>query len=186
MATGAPGELQRQPLGERLHVRPVAPPLQRADHMHALAAGQHGKARKPHRVEHTAHIARRRPHIGEFQPLVRIEVEDEIVQLDIAARSTVLAGRLQRPELAAALRIERHQLAVEDRAFGFKTRQRRRDRRIAPGPVLAVAGDQPHLSARDQRLDAVAVILDLVHPVLALWRLLRQPGKLGLARRRKV
>ena len=42
------------------------------------------------------------------------------------------------------------------------------------GPVVAVAGDQPHLAVVDPGEQAIAVELDLADPVVAFWRLFDQ------------
>jgi hypothetical protein len=45
------------------------------------------------------------------------------------------------------------------------------DRRVAGAPVVTVAREQPHRVALPPDLEAIAVVLDLVHPIGAGRRL---------------
>ena len=68
--------------------------------------------------------------------------------------------------MAAPAFIERDKFAVDRGCLYIERCERLRDRRIAVCPVLAIARDETHLMARNQRLHAVAIEFQLVDPVL--------------------
>ena len=70
--------------------------------------------------------------------------------------------------------VERHDLAVHDRLAGVDPRRRVEQPREVGLGVVAVAGEQLRLAVAHDRLDAVAVPLELVQPVLVAERLGRQ------------
>jgi hypothetical protein len=75
-----------------------------------------------------------------------------------------LAG-MQRVEVGDTVGIEQHGLAIEHEERIAVAQCGLNDARIAIGPVVAVAGEQPHalvLALNDQ---AIAVMLDFVDPV---------------------
>jgi hypothetical protein len=53
------------------------------------------------------------------------------------------------------------------------------DRGIAVGPIIPVASEYTRLPSLKQHLATVAVVFDLVNPVLALRRLIDRGSKLG-------
>ncbi len=67
-------------LGEGFDLAPLVPPLDRDDHVQALAAGGLDEADEPELGERAAHVARRCDHLGEAEALARIEVEDDAVR----------------------------------------------------------------------------------------------------------
>ena len=52
------------------------------------------------------------------------------------------------------------------------------DRGIAIAPIVSVAGQHPYLSSLKQHLAAIAVVLDFMNPVLAVWWLIDRGSKL--------
>jgi hypothetical protein len=87
-------------------------------------------------------------------------------------RGALAAERvLERLEAGAALAIEYHHLAIEQRAARGKRGERFGDLREAIGPVELVARHEAHGAALDAARDPEAVELDLVQPLGAVgWR----------------
>ena len=54
------------------------------------------------------------------------------------------------------------------------------DGRITVAPIISIAGEDTGFSSLDQHLGAIAIVFDFVNPVLPLWWLIHQGGKLGL------
>ena len=103
---------------------------------------------------------------------------------------------LQRLEARAAVLAVHGDLAVEPGAPESELRDRAREVRELSRPVLTAAREEPHVAAVDAREHAVAVVLDLVEPLLAgrrrsgKGRELRrdecgQPGRLRAPRARR-
>ncbi len=88
-----------------------------------------------------------------------------------AAAAAGFEGVLQRLEIRRALLVGHHHLAVEPGGFQPQRRQRLCLLRHLRRPVMAVAGEQPHLARLDSRQDAVTVEFDLVAPVAIGHRL---------------
>jgi hypothetical protein len=89
----------------------------------------------------------------------------------------------------------RNDLAVEQRLVDAEHFERRRNGRKARGPIERFSRQQKNLATVDPRLDPVAIVLDLVNPGPAAWRLVgqqrqtrleegRQPAGLGSRNRR--
>ena len=54
------------------------------------------------------------------------------------------------------------------------------DRGITVTPIISIASEDTGFSSLNQHLGAIAIVFDFVNPVLALWWLINQGGKLGL------
>src|SRR6516162_8650612 len=76
------------------------------------------------------------------------------------------------PVLAA-----RNRLAVDDAGTRAQLSQRLHDQREAPGQVVARPAIEPHARAALTRDQPEAIVLDLMHPVLAARRLRGGAGK---------
>src|SRR5690606_5990023 len=77
---------------------------------------------------------------------------------------------LERLEVGPSLGIERDDFAVDHRTIERKLGDRARDARKARGPVLLVSAHETDLPTLDERADPIAVVLDLVDPLIALGR----------------
>ena len=77
---------------------------------------------------------------------------------------------LQQAEARAALLVERNDLAVEQCVFYAQFLERARDAGELVGPVLARARVDANASAGDRGDCAIAIVLDLVQPVVARGR----------------
>src|SRR5438876_3810494 len=114
--------------------------------------------------------ARKRPlailerRAGEVVPVEVEEVEDEIDQSPV---TVALEDVLQRLKAGRAIRLDDHDLTVEQRGLRRQRRGRLRDLGETIGPVLAGAREEPHAAALDPAEDAVAVELDLMQPLVA-------------------
>lgn len=73
----------------------------------------------------------------------------------------VLAG-MQRVEIRDAVEAEDDGLAIDDELLLPVLQRGLYDPRIALGPVITVAGDQPHTIAIAPQADTIAVILNFV------------------------
>jgi hypothetical protein len=71
-------------------------------------------------------------------------------------------------------------LTIENGRLAFQGACRASDGRKAISPIVAVARKHAHIVSLDQHLAAIAVMLDFVNPVLALWWLIDQGRKLWL------
>ena len=113
-------------------------------------------------------------------------VEVDQVEGEIGHRMAVaLRQRLfQQVERGDPARVLHHHLAVEDGALAGQLGEGLGQRAVAARPVVAVAGDQPHLAVFDEHQGAVAVVFDLVQPARALRRRLGAVGQLRLPLRR--
>ena len=83
----------------------------------------------------------------------------------------MLAG-VQAVEIGPAVDAEQHGLAVDHERAVAVAQRGLDDQRKAIGPVVAVAGEQPHALAVALDDQAVAVVLDLVDPL----RPVREPS----------
>ena len=54
------------------------------------------------------------------------------------------------------------------------------DRGITVTPIISIASEDTGFSSLNQHLGAITIVFDFVNPVLALWWLINQGGKLGL------
>ncbi len=102
------------------------------------------------------------PHLPEVPAVEVQEVEGEIDE-----RRPSLGAALQGLEARRPVRQHRGDLAVEERRPRRQAADGAGDLRELLRPVLPVAGDEPHLPLVDSRHDAIAVVLDLVEPVVA-------------------
>jgi hypothetical protein len=100
----------------------------------------------------------------------------ELQQVEgIQERLGLLSRAIAQPvEHRETVLVHDHDLSIDDAALARERHQRGRDRRIALRPHEAVAGDQVHAAVILPRLQAVAVMLDLVNPSGAGRRLLGQ------------
>ena len=53
------------------------------------------------------------------------------------------------------------------------------DRGVTVAPIKSIPGEDTGFSSLNQHLGAIAIVFDFVNPVLALWWLIDQGGKLG-------
>ncbi len=103
------------------------------------------------------------------------KIEGEVDQIASVALGQ---GRLQGSEIRRALVVQRHHLAI-NQAIGQAARG------LGDGgelfsPVEPGAGQQRGMSIFDAKLDAVAIELDLMHPIVAAGRVIHRAAKLGL------
>ena len=118
------------------------------------------------------------PHAAEVPAVEVQQVEGEVDE-----RHGCVAAALERLEARRAVRQHGGHLAVDERRPGRQPAHGARDLRKLLGPVLPVARDEPHLALLDAGHDAVAVVLDLVEPLVARRRRLddhRERERLGL------
>src|SRR5690606_13276223 len=87
---------------------------------------------------------------------------------------------LQLPEAARAVRLQRDELAVEQRLIDTEIGERVDECREARRPVLAIAAEEPHPPALDAGDQAITVELDLVKPSVAGGRRARARRELRL------
>ena len=78
-----------------------------------------------------------------------------------------------------------HQFAVDQRGLGRQLGDGFGDGRKFLGPVEPAAGEQLHFAAIEPRLEAIAVEFDLVNPVAAVRRFVRERRQ-GTARRKRA
>ena len=103
----------------------------------------------------------------EERPAVEMEQVEDLVDERgrLGGHSPPLDAGLQEGEVGLALRVERDDLAVDDRLPGGEPRRRFEERAEVPRRrVLLAAGPQPDFAAVDDRLDPEAVPLDLEQP----------------------
>src|SRR6516162_9954785 len=87
---------------------------------------------------------------------------------------------VERSEHGDAVRAAHRGLAVNGERLGPELRCGPRDRRVTPAPVIASAGEQADGVAVISDNEAIAIVLDLVHPVGPGWRLGGTGGDAGL------
>ena len=104
--------------------------------------------------------------------VVAVEVEEVEGEVDEVVLPVLGEGVLEGLEAGGAVRLQDHHLAVEDRLDHRELLGLAGHRGEAIGPVLAVAGDQTGLAVADLAEGAVAVVFDLVDPLVALRDLL--------------
>jgi hypothetical protein len=122
---------------------------------HLLGRPQHGWRVRQQAAQQIAPLFQRpRAQILAIEPQ---EVERE--------QDRLRAARVQELEARRAFRIERHDLAIDDRVADHELLQRRGQVRKALGEVDAIARPHGHLSVRDRRDRAIAVVLELEEPV---------------------
>jgi hypothetical protein len=73
-----------------------------------------------------------------------------------------------------------HGLTINDCRFAGEVGGGTDDRGIAVAPIMSVASEDTCLPSLNDHLRAVAIVFDFVNPVLALWWLIDQGGKLWL------
>ena len=113
---------------------------------------------------------------GEIAAVEMQQIEDVIGQpLGLAARERIL----QSSEAGDAILAHHRDLAVQISGADLGQRQGRGDRPEARRPVEAAAGEHADLAGLEAGRRAVAVQLDLVDPVIAGRRLVREGGELG-------
>lgn len=78
-----------------------------------------------------------------------------------------MSAGVQTVEVGDAIDAQQHRLAVEDEGAGAVPQRGLDDQRVAVGPVVAVAGDQPDALAVMLNYQAVAIVLDFVKPFRA-------------------
>ncbi len=99
----------------------------------------------------------------EQQPAIEVEQVERLVD---EVRGALVAGPLlEQAEVGATGVVEGDDLAVDDRLLGVDPGRRSQEPREVRLGVLEVAGPRPDLAVVDDRLDAVAVPLDLEQPV---------------------
>ena len=102
----------------------------------------------------------------------------ELQQIERAQRHrAIVLPMTDAIEHGQAIGVDRDRLAVENARSHWQGGDRLDNEREAIGEVVAVAGDQPHTLAVAVGEDAKAVVLDLVNPPRARWRLLGRPGQ---------
>ena len=116
---------------------------------------------------------RQGPQVGPVEEQqVEGHVDEDPARLELIALLERLEPRDPGP-------IQDHDLAVEQRLLHRQRRRGLRHRREPGGPVLAIAGQQLGAATLEPEQDAVAVELDLVHPLIAGWRAGHQGSELG-------
>jgi hypothetical protein len=115
---------------------------------------------------------------------VEIKKIEDVIDKTIVA--TILQVGLQQRKARHAFVALHHQFAVEQRGFGRQRRNRRGNRLEALCPIEPLARQQLDLAVVEPRLDAVAIIFDLVQPFPAARRSAVQGGKAGRDEIRKV
>ena len=88
--------------------------------------------------------------------------------------------RLEPAEYRRAVSIESAELAVEIGRLHLQGAKRLDRAPVAVRPVQPRARQQLDVAAVDARMHAVAVVLDLVQPTTARWRLINQARELRL------
>src|SRR4029077_19707711 len=83
----------------------------------------------------------------------------------------VVFSGMQSIEVGHTVNAEHHGLAIDNELLHAVLQRSLGDPWIALGPVVAVAGDQPHAIAVALDAQAIAVIFDFVKPVRARWNL---------------
>ena len=134
-----------------------------------LVEAQAGRGLGKHRGQRgLAHLERLAPQV------VAVQLDQvEGVQEDAGVVAAVADAVEARHAVVAAA----HRLAVDDAGARAQTGQRLDDQREAIGQVVAGAAVEPHAVAVLARDDAEAVVLDLVQPRVAAWRLRRLGGQ---------
>ena len=117
-------------------------------------------------------LERKGPQIGAIQ---MEEVEHHVAQ-PVAALAA--QRRLQGLEARPPIAVEDHDLAVEPRGDERERRAGARHRPEALGPVLSAAHEQARAAVLDPAERAVAVVLDLVQPVVPRRRLVGEDREL--------
>src|SRR5262245_32983332 len=87
--------------------------------------------------------------------------------------------RLKCVKVRSAMAILHYGFAINDRRFALEVGSGADDRGIAVAPIISIRLNT-RLTALNQQLEAVAIMLDLVNPVLPLWRLIDGRSKLWL------
>ena len=87
-------------------------------------------------------------------------------------------GLLHRLEAAAAVRKHHDQFAIDQRVLHAECADGFGDLGKLRRPVESISADQPDAAVRDQAADAIAIELDLVDPLVARWRVLRERREL--------
>src|SRR6266849_1994382 len=81
----------------------------------------------------------------------------------------VMLPRVQSVEIGDAVNAEQNRLAIEDERGLPVSQCRLNDQRIAGGPIVAVAGEQPHARAVAVDDQAVAVVFYFMEPFRPGW-----------------
>src|SRR5262249_40819234 len=88
--------------------------------------------------------------------------------------------RLKCVKVRSAMAILHDGFAINDRRFALEVGSGADDRGIAVAPIISISAEHTRLTALNQQLEAVAIMLDFVNPVLPLWRLIDGRSKLWL------
>ena len=111
------------------------------------------------------------------------QVEDEI---DKVGAALSFRGVLDQRKRGDAIRPHPAELAVEIGLPGRERAQRRGDRRIFAGPVEPGAGQQVDIATIEPGVHAIAVVLELVRPRIAVRSFRDQPRELRIDPRGKL
>ena len=137
--------------------------------------------RETHHAHPLAHDPGERRLSLEERPLERIfpveveEVEGEIDELAPAGGKRVLQGLEARPPVGQ----DGRDLAIEERGPDLQLPRGGGYLRELRGPVLATSAPERDLASLDRAADPIAVVLHLVHPPVARWRLGDEQRELG-------
>src|SRR3984893_14911228 len=123
-----------------------------------------------------------------FRAVVSLAVQQIEYEVPKPVPTAGLQVRLQIVEAGNAPVVLDDDLAVYQRGAETKTRERICDGAKARRPVERLSGEQARGAAVDARLNPVAVVLDLVNPFRAAWRLLarRCPARLEKCRQQAL
>ena len=111
------------------------------------------------------------------------QVEDEI---DKVGAALSFRGVLYQRERRDAVRPHDAELAIEIGLPDRQRAQRRGDRRVFGGPVEPGAGQQVDIATIEPGVHAIAVVLELVRPLIAVRSFRDQPRELRLDPRGKL
>jgi hypothetical protein len=87
---------------------------------------------------------------------------------------------VQRVEYRNPIRSADHGFPIDGERLGAELGRGAGDRRVPAAPVVSAPGEQPHCVAGALYLQAIAVMLDLMHPAGAGGRLGSNGGNAGL------
>ena len=130
---------------------------------HVVAEAQGGGRRFEEAPQHL--LAFLEPHLPEVPAVEVEEVESEIDE-----RRPCVGTALESLEARRPVGQHRRHLAVEECRARGQTAEGAGDLRELLRPVLPVAGNEPHVPLVDPGDDAIAVVLDLVEPLVAVGR----------------
>ncbi len=164
---GALGDHALEPLQAGLGEDVAAEPL---DVVAVAHHAVHGLAAAPEQLLQPA-LALHQRQRAQVLAVLEQQVEGDVGEVP---RLPLLDEPLQAAEVADAARVEDHDLAVQPGAVGGERLEGLGDLGEPRRPVQLVAREQAHAGPVHAGGDAVAVVLDLVQPAVALRRLLDQ------------